>query len=99
MGFREKIPQWAAGMRTLPPISLPMPAKNRRLDVTRNMKSGLLFSVPNGEPPAPIRHASPPEEPPGVRFLQNGFPVEPQIGLLQPTLQSQNIALETVNLK
>lgn len=43
--------------------------------------------LPKGEPRAAIRQASPPVEPPGVRFGSHGFFVSPQIGLLQPKLQ------------
>ena len=48
-----------------------------------------MYIVPRREPPAAIRAASPPEEPPGVRFLHQGFFVEPHIGLLHPKLSKQ----------
>ena len=45
-----------------------------------------LFSIPNGLPPPPIRLPSPPELPPGVLSVFQGFLVIPQIGLLHPKL-------------
>ena len=47
----------------------------------------ISLPIPKREPPAPIRQASPPEEPPGVRSLLHGFVVIPQTGLLQPKLK------------
>lgn len=47
-----------------------------------------MNKIPNGDPPAAMRHASPPVEPPGVRSLSHGFLVSPQMGLLHPKLHN-----------
>lgn len=52
-----------------------------------------IYTIPNGEPPAATKQASPPEEPPGVLSSHQGFLVEPQIGLLHPKLSSENWSL------
>ena len=46
----------------------------------------MSLPIPNGDPPAAMRHPSPPDDPPGVRSLLCGFIVKPQIGLLHPKL-------------
>ena len=46
----------------------------------------ISLPIPKVAPPAATRQASPPDDPPGVRSLQKGFFVIPQIGLPHPKL-------------